>query len=79
MWPTSTRNSGTSLADWERNDDDTYTYYGYGRCIKDKQLKSILMELVAGVQPTKVAEDRRLPLRAVMDIYNFFYKKMQDE
>ena len=78
MWPTSTRNSGTSLADWERNDDGTYTYYGYGRVIQDPKLKEILTDLIAGVSPRQVAKERKLPLKALQEIFNFFNKLKDD-
>jgi hypothetical protein len=67
------------LADWERNDDDTYTFYGYGRVIQDKQLQGMLADLVAGVPIKQVAKERRLPPKAVKEIWDFFYEKMMDE
>jgi hypothetical protein len=66
------------LADWERNDDGTYTFYGYGRVIQDPQLKAILTDLVAGVPIKQVATERRLPEKAVKEIFRFF-NKMADE
>lgn len=66
------------MADWERNDDGTFVYYGYGRRIEDSQLKEILTDLLAGVSMKRVAKDRRLNVRAVREIFRFF-NKMSDE
>lgn len=69
----------SSLARWEKNEDGTYTYNGYGRVVKDKQLKGMLADLTAGVSLKQVAKERRLPPKAVKEIWEFFYKKMMDE
>ena len=64
----------TSLADWQDNNDGTYTYFGHGHCIGDMRMKAIITELIAGITPRAVAKERKLPVRVVQEIYDFFDK-----
>lgn len=66
------------MADWQKNDDGTFTYFGYGRRIEDAKLKEIMMDLVAGMSIREVAKDRRLPERAVREVFKFFNKMTDD-
>lgn len=66
------------MADWQKNDDGTFTYYGYGRRITDDKLKEIMSDLILGVTIREVAKDRRLPIPAVREIFTFFNKMIDD-
>ncbi len=63
-----------NLADWQKNNDGTYTYFGHGHCITDMRMKAIITELMVGVTLRAVAKERKLPVRVVQEIYDFFNK-----
>lgn len=66
------------MADWQNNEDGTFTYFGYGRVIEDGKLKEILAELVAGIAPRAIARERSLPIQVVNEIFRFFNKMADD-